>query len=114
MEYPAPLSPSGFSGFSFVVASAACYTVAMLAMKWWGSVPMGTAVPVIVLALLGAVAFEILALRDQRLGLVYVAILGVECVMIAGVSHFVLGESFSAREVAGAALIAAGTALAWA
>ena len=114
MDLPTPATTMGTPAFLFVVISAACYTIAMLAMKSWDSLPMATATAAIVLALVGAVAFEILALRDGRLGLVYVAILGVECVMIALVSHFVLGETFSQREVAGAALIAAGTALAWA
>lgn len=114
MDLPTPSATFGAPAFAFVVVSAACYTIAMLAMKSWGSLPLTTAAVTIAVALLGAVVFEILALRDERLGLVYVAILGVECVMIAVASHFVLGETFSQREIAGAALIAAGTALAWA
>jgi multidrug transporter EmrE-like cation transporter len=61
-----------------------------------------------------AVAMEVAALREARLGMVYVAILGAECVMMALVCHFGFGETFSGREVAGAALIVLGTAVAWA
>lgn len=98
----------------FVLASAAFYTVSMVAMKLWGSGPTALLALVIAIALFAAVGAEIAALRHERLGLVYVSILGVEAVMIAVVSWALFGESFSPRELAGGLMIVAGTALAWA
>lgn len=98
----------------WIFGSAAFYTATMILMKMWGD-----GVPRLLMAagILGffvlAAWFEILALRIERLGLIYVSILAVEVVMIAAVSVVLFGETFSAREVAGAALIVAGTALAW-
>ena len=98
-----------------VLGSATCYTIAMVAMKLWGEAASAAVmVAIIAAASVTAVWLEILALQGTRLGMVYVAILGAECVMIAGVCHFYLGETFSPREVAGAALIVLGTAVAWA
>jgi multidrug transporter EmrE-like cation transporter len=45
--------------------------------------------------------------------MVYVLILGVECVLIAIASALWFGESFSTKEIFGGALIVAGTAIAW-
>ena len=61
----------------------------------------------------GAVT-ELSALRVERLGLIYVLILGAECLIIALASVWLFEERFTTRELAGAALIVAGTALAWA
>ena len=98
---------------AFALGSAALYTVSMVAMKLWGSQPATVLGAVIAIALIGAVALEIGALRDARLGMVYVAILGAEVVMLAAVCHFAFGETLSLREALGAGLIVAGTALAW-
>ena len=43
----------------------------------------------------------------------YVGILGIEAILIALASYALFGEQFTAREIAGGALIVAGTALAW-
>ena len=100
---------------ALILASAASYSVAMIAMKLWGVHGATPAiVTVAVLALLLAGGVEVLALREERLGMIYVGILGAECVLIALASAWLFGESFTTREIAGAALIVAGTALAWA
>ncbi|MEM9046999.1 MAG: hypothetical protein AAGC81_20155, partial [Pseudomonadota bacterium] len=57
---------------------------------------------------------EIEALKTERLGFIYVAILGLEVLIIAAASYWLFGESFSMQEIAGGALILLGTALAWA
>lgn len=100
---------------ALILASAASYSVAMIAMKLWGlhgATPVIVAVAVAALLLAGGI--EILALREERLGMIYVGILGAECILIAAASFWLFGESFTSREIAGAALIVAGTALAWA
>ena len=98
----------------FILASAGFYTVSMIAMKFWGQGVSPLIVLVTVVALAAGAGLEIEALRTERLGLIYVGILGAECIMIAIASYVLFGESFTAKEVAGAGLIVAGTALAWA
>jgi multidrug transporter EmrE-like cation transporter len=85
----------------------------MVLMKLWDGLPLVPAAALILLALFGAVAFEIFALRLDRLGLVYAAILGAEVVMLAAVTYWGFGERFSPREIAGVGLIVSGAALAW-
>jgi small multidrug resistance pump len=100
-----------------ILGSAFFYTASMVAMKLLSSSPASMLIPVIagmlVLALVLATGLEVLALRTERLGMVYVAILGAEVVMIALVTTLGFGEAFSQRELAGCALVIAGTALAW-
>jgi drug/metabolite transporter (DMT)-like permease len=85
----------------------------MFAMKSWAELPsLGLAI-IIGAALLTAGAFEVFALRQERLGLIYVGILGAEVVFIGAASLFHFDETYSAREVAGIALVLIGTAIAW-
>ncbi|MBY8974248.1 hypothetical protein KHP62_00415 [Rhodobacteraceae bacterium NNCM2] len=98
----------------FVIASAGFYAVAMIAMKFWGQAPSYAIGLLIALMLLGGAWTEIEALKSERLGLIYVGILGAEVILIAAASWFLFGENFSTRELAGAAFILVGTALAWA
>ena len=67
-----------------------------------------------VLALLAAGALEVAALRNERLGLIYVSILAAEVVIIGVASHVLFKETYSAREIVGVTLVLLGTALAWA
>jgi hypothetical protein len=94
------------------LGAAALYTVAMIAMKLWGVAPPIVAAAVIAVTLVGAVGLEVAALRMDRLGMVYIAILAAETLMVMGVAHFGFGERLSMREAAGAAFIVAGAALA--
>lgn len=95
------------------LASAFFYCLAMFAMKSWAELPsLGLAI-IIGAALLTAGAFEVFALRQERLGLIYVGILGAEVVFIGAASLFHFDETYSAREVAGIALVLIGTAIAW-
>ncbi|MEM0988684.1 MAG: hypothetical protein AAGK00_07365 [Pseudomonadota bacterium] len=98
----------------FILASAGCYSIAMVAMKFWGQGATPLIIAVTIAAVIVGVGLEIEALRTERLGLIYVGILGVECILIAAASWWLFGESFTLKEIAGAALIVVGTALAWA
>ena len=93
--------------------SAVFYCVAMIAMKSWVELPSITLALIIGVALLAAGAFEVFALRHERLGLIYIGILGAEVVIIGVVSLLHFNESFSIREVAGMGLVLIGTAIAW-
>lgn len=101
------------AGASFIAGSAALYVGAMAGMKLWGQNPAPLLAALIALCMIGAVALEVMALRLDRLGMVYAAILGVEVVLLMLVSHFGFGERLTLREGAGVALIAVGAALAW-
>lgn len=97
----------------FVVGSAVLYAGAMIAMKFWGQFS-----PVLMLAIIGTLVaggvwLEIGALQTERLGMVYVLILGAECILIALASALWFGETFSVKEIIGGGLIVAGTAIAW-
>ncbi|MFD1341795.1 hypothetical protein [Litorisediminicola beolgyonensis] len=98
----------------FALISALFYCLAMLVMKSWAAGPSLIGALLIAGALLAAGAFEIAALRHERLGLIYVVILGAEVVVIAGISLFHFGETYSPREIAGIAIVLLGTAVAWA
>ena len=67
----------------------------------------------IALALTIGTIFEIAALKGERLGMIYVTILALEVLLIAGAAVFLLGEQFSMREIAGCCLVLIGAALAW-
>jgi multidrug transporter EmrE-like cation transporter len=97
----------------YILGAAACYTVAMVLMKLWGSAAWPLMAAALIAVSVGAVWFDILALRQERLGMIYVSVLAVEALMIAAVAVGVFGESFSTREAAGMALIVAGAAVAW-
>lgn len=96
----------------FVVGSALFYAATMILMKYWG-----VASPLVMAVLIG-VSFavgawcEIEALKLERLSAIYVAILGVECVLISLFSFAVLGESISFREGIGSVLILGGVVVA--
>ena len=105
---------TGMSLTILIVASAVLYAGAMIIMKFWGQIPPMFLLVAIGLLMGGAVYFEIGALQSERLGMVYVLILGLEVIVIAAASAFLFGESFTWKEMAGGALILAGTALAWA
>jgi drug/metabolite transporter (DMT)-like permease len=96
----------------YAIGAAGLYTTAMVAMKFWGTVPIIVSGGVIAIALLGAVGLEVMALRLDRMGMVYLAILVAETTLTLGVAHLAFGETFSAREATGAALIIAGVAIA--
>lgn len=98
-----------------VIASAAAYAVAMIALKLWGTHGASSLIVAVVVAAFAAGALaELAVLRVERLGLIYVLILGAECLIIALASVWLFDERFTVRELAGAGLIIAGTALAWA
>ncbi|MEM7545436.1 MAG: hypothetical protein AAF367_07875 [Pseudomonadota bacterium] len=97
----------------FILGSASFYAVAMIALKILGQGGPKVAVAFVIAAtVFGGLWMEFEALKSERLGLIYVAILGAECLIIALASSLLFGESFSTRELAGGALIVGGIALA--
>jgi multidrug transporter EmrE-like cation transporter len=95
---------------ALALISAVAYAGATLTMKFAaGSVTPLLAILIVAL-LLTAVAAEIGALRLASLGVIYLTILGSETLLVL-LCAMVLGETLGAREMAGAALVLAGTAL---
>jgi len=96
------------------LGSAVFYTGSMAAMKLWTQSHSTLLLIVIVAAIAIGTGLEILALKAERLGMIYVTILACEVGLIALISCIFFGESFSTREIVGCLLIVFGTALAWA
>lgn len=93
--------------------SAFFYSIAMVAMKSLADFPSIGLALIIGAALLTAGVFEVFALRQERLGLIYIGILGAEVIFIGAMTHLHFGESYSARELTGMGLVLVGTAIAW-
>ena len=107
---PDAAKPAGIA--LLVLGSAALYAAGMVAMKLWGQFPPATMAAAIGVCIAGAVWLEVLALRETRMGVVYVAILAAEAIMVAAIAHLGFEEEYSVRELAGGALIVAGVAVA--
>lgn len=97
----------------FIVGSAVVYAFAMIVMKYWGQLPPVLIVTAVALLMGAGVAFEISALQFERIGMVYVLILGIEVIIIALASAFMFGETFTWKEIVGGGMIVVGTAIAW-
>ena len=108
-----PGTESAISLTVFVIGSAVLYAGAMIAMKFWGQFSPALLLAVIGALVAGGVWLEIGALQTERLAMVYVLILGAECILIALASALWFGETFSMKEIIGGGLIVAGTAIAW-
>ena len=96
------------------LGSAIFYTGSMTAMKLWTQTHSSLLLAVIVASIVMGTGLEILALKAERLGMIYVTILACEVGLIALISCIIFGETFSTREVLGCLLIIIGTGLAWA
>ncbi|MEL7468632.1 MAG: hypothetical protein AAFN27_09265 [Pseudomonadota bacterium] len=112
-DLASPATANALSLTVFVIGSAILYAGAMVAMKFWGQVSPTLLLLIIALMVGGGVWLEIGALQTERLAMVYVLILGAECILIAIASALWFGETFSAREILGGGLIVLGTAIAW-
>lgn len=110
---PTPDTGSAVSLTLFVLGSAVLYAGAMIAMKFWGQFSPALLICVIAALVGGGVWLEIGALQTERLAMVYVLILGAECILIAIASALWFGETFTLREIMGGSLIVIGTAVAW-
>lgn len=103
----------GMSLLVFILGSAILYAAAMILMKFWGQISPVLLITVLVLLMGGGAYFEIEALQSERIGMVYVLILGIEVILIALASGFLFGETFTWKEILGGGLIVVGTAIAW-
>ena len=86
------------------------YVVATVAMKHMASGAGLAALALLAACLAAGALFEILTFQRAPMGGAYVAILGVETLLIVGIAT-AIGEGLSPREMAGAALVIGGTAI---
>ena len=92
---------------------AIAYAGATLAMKSASVTPTAAIWLVLAVALGCAVGAEIMLLQRQTLGVTYITILAAETVLVLAIAA-ALGEGLGPREITGAALVLAGTAVIWA
>ena len=107
------LSPSVYIAL-LSLGSAVFYTGSMAAMKLWTQTHSAVLLAIIAATILLGTGLEIMALKAERLGMIYVTILACEVGLIALISCLFFGETFTPKEVLGCLLIVVGTALAWA
>ncbi len=98
---------------TLLLASGAAffYMAASWIMKAWGGSTYLVLIPAVILTLSAAAWFEIEVLRTTRLGHVIILILAIEFLMTFLVAVWFLGEQYTMRELAGAAIILFGIAM---
>ncbi len=87
------------------------YMSASWIMKAWGGSTYLVLIPAVILTLSTAAWFEIEVLRTTRLGHVIILILAIEFLMTFVVAIWFLGEKYTPREMAGAAIVLVGIAM---
>lgn len=96
-----------------VMICAIAYAGATFAMKSASVTPSAIIWLVLGLALACAVGAEILLLQRHALGITYITILGAETVLVLIIAA-TFGDGLGPREMMGAGLVLAGTAVIWA
>ena len=92
-------------------ASAAFYVAATVVMKLFGGFHFALLLVPIAITFFPAAWFEVMVLRDGRLGQVFLLIFAFEIVITAFLAFVVLRETYTAREVLGLVTIVIGIAL---
>lgn len=92
------------------IICALAYTLATIAIKWASMAPAWPIILAIMALLAGAVAAELVLMRQFHLPVVYIAILTAESMMIIAFAYL-LGEGLGVRQLMGAGLVVAGAVL---
>lgn len=93
-----------------ILFAAIGYASATIGMKM-GSVTMtGLAIAIMAFGLVGAVVCEIAILRSADLGRIYIAIIGIESLIVMLYAWYI-GEALSLRQLGGASLVLGGLML---
>ena len=96
---------------ALAAGSALLYVASTYAMKEWGSLGPFLGAAMLAACFVGAAWLEIEALQRDRLGYVFILIIGFECLLALIVAWLFLRESHSWAELAGMALIVLGVIL---
>jgi len=92
-------------------ASAAFYVAATVVMKLFGGFRFALLLVPIGIIFFTAARFEVMVLRDGRLGQVFLLIFAFEIVMTSFLAFVVMRETYTARKMSGLVTIVIGIAL---
>jgi drug/metabolite transporter (DMT)-like permease len=95
------------TNLGLILVAAIGYSIATIGMKMGSSALTGTAVLVMAIGLCAAILGEITALRHVNLGPIYIAIIGVESLIVL-IYAWYIGEPMSLRQIGGASLVVMG------
>ncbi|MEO0891949.1 MAG: hypothetical protein AAFY35_05085 [Pseudomonadota bacterium] len=98
----------GANPVALAVIAAACYVSATFAMKTFSLNASVAAALVIFGFMATGISVEIIAMGREQLGILYILILGLEVLLVVLVSVFLLGESYTKKDVFGLLFIGAG------
>jgi small multidrug resistance pump len=93
-----------------VIVAALGYSVATIGMKMGAHALTGAALAVLAVGFLAAAVSEIVLLKSADLGIVYIAIIGVETLVVLSYAWWI-GEGLSLRQLGGAGMVLAGLAV---
>ncbi|RUS60962.1 5-aminolevulinate synthase [Pseudorhodobacter sp. E13] len=92
---------------ALILFAAVGYSVATIGMKMGATALSWGAIAVVLLGLAAAIFGEVTVLRHVNLGPIYIAILGVESLIVLFYAWYI-GEGMSPRQLGGASLVLAG------
>lgn len=95
---------------ALILTAALGYSAATIGMKMGSSTLTGLAVLVMAIGLAAAVFSEITVLRGANLGPVYIAIIGLESLIVM-IYAWYIGEAMTWRQISGAGLVVFGLIL---
>lgn len=104
---PSTLSLLQPANLILILVAALGYSAATIGMKMGSSALTGLAVLVMAIGLAAAIFGEMALLRGTNLGPVYIAIIGVESLIVMLYAWYI-GETMTLRQISGAGLVVVG------
>ena len=90
-----------------VITAALAYAIATAGIKWASDAPSPMALFLIILGFGLATIAEVIVLRQADLGVIYIAIITVETLMVLTLAALI-GEGLNAKQLLGAAFVLTG------
>lgn len=98
------------ANIALILVAAIGYSTATIGMKMGSSALTGIAILIMLIGLGAAIFGEIAVLRGGNLGPIYIAIIGVESLIIMTYAWYI-GEAMTLRQIGGAAMVVLGLML---
>lgn len=95
---------------ALILIAAVGYSTATIGMKMGSSALTGAAMLVMIVGLAAAIFGEMAVLRNANLGPTYIAIIGVESLIVLTYAWYI-GEAMTLRQISGASLVMFGLIL---
>lgn len=95
------------ANIALIMLAAVGYSTATIGMKMGSSALTGIAMLVMIIGLAAAIFGEMAVLRSANLGPIYIAIIGVETLIVLAYAWYI-GEAMSLRQISGASLVVFG------